>query len=339
MLKRALAMLAVVVAASASTSAFAQKDLKWAISPVGSSGHKALVVLADLLNKQMPEYRIAVLPTPGAIVTIKGFAMGDYDGFYGSDIAFHELATDTNRFRGFKAQMKRQPVQSFWGFTLEVGLAVHSRDKDKIKKWGDLTGKRVFTGPLPFDVRAHLERGMNALGVKFQYVNVDLSAAGSQLQSGSIDAMNIYTSAESVPPPWLAEASLAADWAALNPAPDELAGLKQFGFPVTEVSPSVFKRDVHVAKVTLLPFFYGFHVGLDVPDSDVHKMLTIIEKNVADLAKADTSYVQIAKNMAGMQRRGVEASAELVPIHPGLARYMREKGVWDAKWNARVAAR
>jgi hypothetical protein len=25
-----------------------------------------------------------------------------------------------------------------------------------------------------------------------------------------------------------------------------------------------------------------------------------------------------------------------VPIHPGLARYMREKGVWDAKWDSKI---
>ena len=62
-----------------------------------------------------------------------------------------------------------------------------------------------------------------AFGVKFTYVQVDLATVGSQLESGAIDAMTIYTGSESAPPPWLAEASLAADWAALNPSADELA--------------------------------------------------------------------------------------------------------------------
>ena len=97
----------------------------------------------------MPQYRISVLPTPGAITTVKGYATHEYDGMYGSDIGFHELATDTNRFKGFKARVKRQPMQSFWSNTIEVSLAIHARNKDKIKKWTDLNGKRVFTGPLP----------------------------------------------------------------------------------------------------------------------------------------------------------------------------------------------
>ena len=339
MLKRALtgAAVAALLAITASAAWSQSKDIRWAISPVGTTGHKALVILANLLNKEMPNYRISVLPTPGAIATIKGYATRDYDGFYGSDIGFYELATDTNRFKGFKARVQRQPVQSFWSNTIEVSLAVHARNKDKIKKWTDLNGKRVFTGPLPFDVRAHLERAMAALDIKFNYVQIDLAAAGSQLESGAIDAMNIYTGAEKSPPPWLAEASLAADWAALNLGADEIAILKQKKFTVVEVPPEVFKRNVHVDKVIELPFYYGFHVGLEVPADDVYKMLKIIEANVAEMAKTDPTFSQIAKNMADFQKRGVESSADLVPIHPGLAKWMREKGVWDKKWDSKIA--
>ena len=328
---------AVLIGLSASP-ALAQKDIRWGTPPVGTAGHKAMVLLSTLLNKEMPQYRISVLPTAGAIATVKGFATKELEGFYGSDVAYHELATDSSRFKGFKSRIQRMPVQSFWSNTIEVSLAVHARNKDKIKKWTDLNGKRVFTGPLPFDVRAHLERGMAALDIKFTYVQIDLAAAGSQLESGAIDAMNIYTGAEKAPPPWLAEAGLAADWAALNPSPDEIATLNKKGLSVVEVSPSAFKRDVHVAKVIELPFYYGFHVGLEVmPADDVYKMLKIVEAHAAELAKSDPTFSQIANDMAGFQKRGVESSADLVPIHPGLAKYMREKGVWDKKWDSKIA--
>ncbi len=283
MFKRALTALAVAFAFSAASSpAWSQKDIRWGTPPVGTSGHKALVILSAILNKEMPQYRISVLPTPGAITTVKGYATHELDGMYGSDIAFHELATDTNRFKGFKSKVKRQPMQSFWSNTIEVGLAVHARNKDTIKKWGDLNGKRVFTGPLPFDTRAQTERALAALNVKFTYVQIDLAAVGSQLESGAIDAMSIYTGGEKAPPPWLAEASLAADWAALNPSSEEVAEFKKKNLSVVEVSPQAFKRDVHVAKVIELPFYYGFHVGLEVmPADDVYKMLKIIEANAA----------------------------------------------------------
>ena len=313
------------------------KDIPWGTSAVGSAGHKALVVLAEMLNREMPKYRITVQPTPGAIVTVKGYATGQFEGHYGSDIAFYEMANDIKRFKGFKASMKRQPLQSFWVFTTDMGMAVHARDQGKYKSWQDLAGKALFTGMPPWDTRAQIERAFEALGVKYQYRQVDLSAAGSILQSGGIDGFGLYSNGEASVPPWITEASLAADWAAVNPSTAEIAALRKAGFAVIEVKPEVFKRDVHADKVVLLPFYYGFHVGLEVPEDDAYQMLKVIEKNLPDLVKADASFAQIAKDMPGFQRRGVESSANLVPIHPGLAKYMREKGVWDAKWDARIA--
>ena len=338
MLKRTFTLLVAALAVAWGTAASSQvKEIPWGTSAVGSSGHKALVALAEVLNREMPKYQITVQPTPSAIITVKGYATGQFDGYYGADIAFYELANDLNRFKGFKPSMKRQPVQSFWAFTVEVGTAVHSRDKDKFKGWKDLAGKPIFTGPLPWDVRAHLERAYGALGVKHNYRQVDLSAAGSLLQGGGIEGFIIYTNAEATTAPWITEASLAADWAALNPSADEIARLKKAGFAVTEVDPAAFKRDVHAKKVVLLPFYYGFHVGLEVPENDLYQMLKVIEKSTSELVKADAGFAQIAKSMPEMQRLGVNSSAHLVPIHPGLAKYMREKGVWEQKWNSRVA--
>jgi len=338
MFKRTFALLVAGLLATSVAPAWSQvKEIPWGTSAVGSAGHKALVGLAEVLNREMKDYRVTVQPTPGAIVTVKGYATGQFEGYYGADIAFYELANDTNRFKGFKSSMKRQPVQSFWTYTIEVGTAVHSRDKGKFKGWADLAGKPVFTGPLPWDVRAHLERAYTALGVKHQYRQVDLATAGSLLQSGGIEGFIIYTNGETGVAPWITEASLATDWAALNPSAAELARLKKAGFAAVEIKPEIFKRDVHADKVVLLPFYYGFHVGLEVPENDLYRMLTIIEKNAAELARTDAGFKQLANDMPGLQRRGVASSVDFVPIHPGLAKYMREKGVWDAKWNGRIA--
>jgi TRAP-type uncharacterized transport system substrate-binding protein len=335
--RRTLALLTVCLLAWSAPVASQVKEIPWGTSAVGSSGHKALVVLADVLNREMKNYRVTVQPTPGAIISVKGYATGQFEGYYGSDIAFYELANDTNRFKGFKASMKRLPVQSFWAFTTDVGTAVNAKQKDKFKRWADLSGKPIFTGPLPWDVRAHLERAYAALGIKHQYRQVDISAVGSLLQSGGIDGFIIYTNSLSTTAPWITEASLSADWAALNPSAEEIAVLKKAGFAVAEVKPEVFKRDVHTDRVVVLPFYYGFHVGLEFPEEDVYRMLTVIEKSLSQLTQADPAYAQLAKNMPQMQREGVLSSVNFVPIHPGLAKYMREKGVWDAKWDARIA--
>jgi len=339
MLKRLLSGIAAVALGVAVTGeALAQaKEIRWGVSRVGSSGHRALVNLAELLGKEMKDYQFTVQPTPGAIVSVKGYATGEFEGYYGADIAFYELANDSNRFKGFKEGMKRQPVQSFWTFTVETGVGIHRRDMDKYKKWGDLAGKRVFTGPRPWDVRANTERAFDVLGIKHEYIEVDIGTAGSLLESGRIDAFGMYTNAEATTAPWIIEAGLATDWVVLSPSAEELDALTKAGFTTTKVKASVLEEDVGAEEIVLLPFYYGFHVGTEVPADDVYRMLTIIEKNAKALAEADKGFTQIAADMAGMQRRGVEAAAHLVPIHAGLAKYMRERGVWDAKWDDRVA--
>ena len=82
MLKRMLAVFTIVSALGfAGSPAWSQpKDIRWGTPPVGTSGHKAMVILSSILNKEMPQYRISVLPTAGAITTVKGYATHEYDG-------------------------------------------------------------------------------------------------------------------------------------------------------------------------------------------------------------------------------------------------------------------
>ena len=328
-----------LVSLSGSTAWSEPKDIKWGTGPVGSVGHKALVVLADLLNKEMPDYRITVLPMPGAVMTVKGFATNQVDAMYASDDALREYASDSGRFKGFKAQVKREPVQSLWMYTLDTGLAIKASNKDKIKKWGDLTGKKVYTGPLPFDTRLHLENALAALGVKHVYTQVDLSTVGSQLDAGSIEATIVYYTGGVVPAPWLSQASLAVDWAGLNPSPDELAKLKKAGFAIEEVDASkLSKKDIHVKKLTLSPFYWGFDIGMNMPTDDVYKMLKIIDKHADELAKLDPDFAQVAGGkLAEFQTKALAQTWDLIPIHPGLAKFLKEKGKWNSKWDSKVA--
>jgi TRAP transporter TAXI family solute receptor len=338
MLRKTLAVLAFAMVALGPVLAAAQTEIRWGTSRVGSSGHRAVTNLVQVIQNKVPNYRFTVQPTPGAILTVKGYANGDFEGYYGSDIAFYELANNINRFKGFKEQAKRQPVQSFWTFTIEQGVAVHARDKDKIKSWRDLSGQRVFTGPRPWDTRAQLERAFSVLGVEHDYMEVDTKTAGSLLEQGRFKAFGVYSNAEATTAPWITETTLQTDWAALNPTPEEIEILEKAGMRVAEVDTSVFgKTSTPGAKVALLPFYYGLHLGLEVPEDDLYNILKVVEANLSELAQADKAFKQIAADMPGMQVRGVEAAVDLVEIHPGLAKYMREKGVWQAKWDSRVA--
>jgi uncharacterized protein len=314
------------------------QEIRWGTSAVGSSGHRALVNLAATLNELQDEFEITVLPMPGAIMTVRGYALGEIEGYYGADIAFEEFATSSGRFEGFREQAEREPVQSFWTFSMETGLAIRADVQDEVREWRDLTGRRVFTGPRPWDTRANLERSMAVVGVGHEYVELDLGIVGSQLEGGQIDAFKIYTAGEADIAPWIAETELSARIVVLNPSEEEQELLQQAGLGITTVSPDVFQTDVGVDEVLLVPFYYGFHLGPEVSEEDMYRLLVLIEEHANELAQADPAFTQIAENMPEMQRRGVTSAIGDVMVHPGLARYMRERGVWDDAWDEHVVA-
>ena len=238
------------------------KEIRWGTSRVGSTGNRAVTNLVQVLNKAVPDYNFTVQPTPGAIVTVKGYAIGEFEGYYGSDVAFYELANGINRFEGFREKMEREPVQSFWTFTIEMGVGIHARDVGKITSWGALDGMRVFTGPRPWDTRAQLERAFTVLGINHEYLEVGVKEAGSLLEQGRYVALGVYTNAEASTAPWIQEASLQTDWASLSPDAGELEKLAGAGFKVVEIDTGVFgKKKTHVAKAAMLPFYYGLHLG------------------------------------------------------------------------------
>ncbi|WP_026987302.1 TAXI family TRAP transporter solute-binding subunit [Fodinicurvata fenggangensis] len=321
-----------------SASAQDKTEVRWATSSTGSSGYRALTSLANMLNNQMDTLDITVMPTPGAAASVRGFAGGQFDGYYGADVAFHEIANNGGRYEGFADQEhEQQMTQSFWAYTLEVGLGVLAEDTDELQSWQDLNGKPVFTSPAPWDTRAALERAMRAAGVEHEYVELDTGLAAQSLEDGTIEAMIIYTAGETSPSPWIQEAMMSADMDALNPSSEELDMLDEAGIGTVEVPPGVFDDQIGDPAI-LVPFFYGFHVGTNFSEDEVYEMLVTIEENAEELAESDPSFSQVRDDMVEMQLRGIRSAGETIPIHPGLAKFLRENDAWNADWDGRIAS-
>lgn len=311
------------------------QQLRWATSAVGSAGHRAKVSLMALLTREWDGYQISVMPTSGAVASIRGYATGQFDGYYGADIAFRELAEDSGRFRGFGGRVEREPLQSFWAYTMEVGLAVHAGRSDA-QNWSDLAGKTLFTGPAAWDVKAQLDRALGVLDTGYRYRELDLGIAGNALGAGSIDGIAAYTAGERSLAAWVSEAALATPLRIVNPDTDEITRLREAGMEVVAVDAQRLRSEVGVDTAYLVPFFYGFHLGAEVPEEAVYRMLRIVEQHAGRLAESDPVFAQLAEDMPRLQQRGITASAGSVRIHPGLARYLRAVDAWRPEWDDRV---
>jgi TRAP transporter TAXI family solute receptor len=314
--------------------------LRWGTASVGSAGYAALALIADVISRYMPELEITVMPTAGAVASIKSYANGELDGCYASTPSFTELYTGTGRFTGFTA--RRMPVQTFWAYPLEITIAIHQKNLGKFRCWSDLRGQRVFTGPSGWDVGVALRAALAALNITYEHVELDWKMVADALNRDTIVATIIYTTAVYGLPDWAREVELSVPLAILNPCPGELEVLKakapQLGiFEVVEnyVSPrEVFSTDVKLTsgdRISGVRFYYGFHVGTEVPEDVVYRMLKVLEEHAKELANLNPMFRLLAEDFVGIQVRGIESNP-LVPIHPGLARFLKEKGVWRSEW-------
>jgi TRAP-type uncharacterized transport system substrate-binding protein len=107
--------------------------------------------------------------------------------------------------------------------------------------------------------------------------------------------------------------------------------LKAAGLGIAEVSPTVFTQDVGVKTIEGVPILFGYNVRADMPEDLVYKMLTGIYQQRDKLAAADPGFTPLAKDFVAMQVNGINANPN-VPVHPGLAKFLKEHKAWNDKW-------
>ena len=135
--------------------------------------------------------------------------------------------------------------------------------------------------------------------------------------------MIIYAAGGETPAPWISEASLAVDWEALNPSADEAgaSSRRRTSAPNRSTRDELPQEGMQRQKsITLLPFYWGFDLGMNISEDEMYKMLTVIDKHADELAKLDPSYKQIAGGkMAAFQKEALEPTcgSRPDPSRPG----------------------
>jgi hypothetical protein len=72
-------------------------------------------------------------------------------------------------------------------------------------------------------------------------------------------------------------------------------------------------------------------MGTNIQEDVAYKMLTAFYNERDDLAKSDPGFTPLAKDFVGMQVQGINANPD-IPVHPGLARFLKERKAWNDKW-------
>jgi TRAP-type uncharacterized transport system substrate-binding protein len=311
---------------------------------IGTIGYTIAAYLADIWNREAG-LRSFVQPYASGGEATKALVLGEVEIAYSADVILKDLYTwgaMFGMFTGLESVAKKLPVQSVWLYTIESFIVVRAEDADKYKCWKDLEGKNVFLTPKGFGVHMSILESLRAVGVNINHVELSLAGTvvADALKKETIVATTLYTGSGGLSlPAWGKELDLSLDLAPLNPCPDEVEKLKAAGLVLKEIDSSkVFSRNKGMGKILGVVSVWGWHAAVDVPEDVVYKMLVALEKVAKDYVRVDISFSQAAENFVELQLTGIKSSiAYGIPVHPGLAKYLKEKGAWDSEWDKYIA--
>jgi TRAP-type uncharacterized transport system substrate-binding protein len=310
-----------------------QKMWRWGCSNPGAYGYRVSAFLADFLRRGLPDYDVTVYPYVSTTANIKNFLVGELESTYSAEPGLRKLYSFKKPFKGFEPNVKQMPVQSFWSYTMETHILTLPENKDKYRSWEDLNGKKIYMTKAGYMNNINIFRAMEDIcGLKVKHVEVDMSKVADALRAGTIDATAAYTTALVSLAGWIKVLDVSSPLQGVNPTPEQIKKLTAAGFTPEKIDiKKAYTRDLGVDGLYGVPFFFGYHHGLNFPAEGVYKALKVFEAAGPEMVKLDAGFGPLAKDFAGFQVKGIKSIPE-IPIHPGLAKYLKEKGLWDPAW-------
>jgi uncharacterized protein len=315
-------------------SVLAKKEtLRWGTADPVSYYYKASAFIADFLRRGMPDYDTTIYPYVSTSANIKSFLVGDLEAVYVAEPGFRDLYSFKKAYKDFEPNVKQMPVQGVWLYTMETHILTLPENKDKYRTWNDLNGKKIYMTKAGYMNHINIFRAMeNICGLDVTHVEVDASKVADALRAGTIDATAAYTTALVSLASWIKMLDVATPLQGVNPTPEQIKKLEAAGFTPAKINmEKAYTRDLGVEELYGVPFYFGQGFGLNFPEEGLYKILKVLEESAADLAKLETGFGPLATDFAGFQVLGIRSIPE-VPVHPGLAKYLKEKGLWDSSW-------
>jgi TRAP-type uncharacterized transport system substrate-binding protein len=250
---------------------------------------------------------------------------------YTADVGMTQVYAGEGGFKNYTPE-KSKLVHTWYAYPMESFMAAPADKAAQYKCWGDFSGKPVFFTTAGFMNWLNFQRIYKTLGYDFKHVQIDAKTQADALKAGTIAGAVAYTTAGRSLASYWRETEVRMDIKVVNPCPQEIEKLKAAGLAPMEVDPSkAFSKDVGVQTVYGVPILFGYNVRADMPEEVVYKMVSAFYKNRDKMAATDPGFTPMAKDFVGMQVSGINANPD-IPVHAGLAKFLKEHNAWNDKW-------
>jgi len=310
------------------------KTLRIGTTEAGSVGYVVGSIVADMIRKLYPELDISTYPIGGFPINIREFAANNIEMAY---VGLAALSLAWERKPPFDTLPKeaKLPVHTLYLFTAIYCLATTPDLRDKgIKSWEDLDGKKVSIFTSGWIRHRLIMKALETIGVKAEHVEMGLyGVQGDALRKGDVVAIGIHGHA-GIPAPGASEILAKMDLIIINPSKENAekvvkAGLPFAWFPVSAIN---WGKPMGVDEMFCLTDISGWHTTPDIlPEEAVYRLLKYMIENREELAKMNPYFKEFAKDPIGIQVLTISVAPH-VPVHPGLAKLLKEYGVWNPEW-------
>jgi TRAP transporter TAXI family solute receptor len=315
-----------------------RKSLRWTTSQVGSYGYTIAAAMAKIAEQALGgQYTVTVQPYQSPTVAMKSVMNGEGEIAYTADIGMTQFHERVGPFKDYQPT-KPELVHTWYAYPMESMLAVPAKSAGEFKCWKDFSGKPMFFTQAGFQNWLNWQRIFKALGYDFKHVQIDLKSNADAMEQGTVVGSATYTTAGKSLAAYWKETEIRMDFKVINPCPDEIAKLKAAGLPVVDVDPKgAFSKDVGANPRKGVPILFGYNARVDLPEDVVYKLVKAFYDKRDELVKIDPGFSIMAKDFVGMQVQGISANPE-IPVHPGLAKFLKEHKAWNNKWKVSASA-
>jgi len=295
------------------------KSLTWASASMGSSAQMMCSAIASIVNMNVPNLKLSVQTTGGSVENPRLFRDGKVD-----------LCHTTEGYNAFTAKEVfegEEPVELlalFKMYSNETVLVV--LEDSPIQEVTDIKGKTVACGP-PGSGTSQMSKGILVAydlweNDSFKKVSLGYNESCDALKDGTVDAIFIFGSGNSLPSPALNQLDSTAK-IRLIPEDDKVLQKAYDIFP--GFAPSIMQAESLKAldhDVKVLASFSIEYAGKNLSEDDAY----LIVKNTFENLDVLKIYHKLGSTMA--LEGALDGIPKDIPIHPGAAKYFKEKGVW-----------
>ena len=313
----------------------APQEVTWncATSKEGSSGYVGNLAAARIITKYVPGLMYVSVPTSGSVASCQlfGKGSGEAQGCYPSSVDMYWMYRKLDPYQ----EIKWLPYQALWIGTADEFL-ITKKDRTDINCYGDLAGKNFYAMGRGTSCHALWKMTLTHLGIWDDMTIRDMGAmdAADALDLGTVDAVGGYTSSHRLLCSWVRNIDSRQDIKVVVPTEEERAAISELpfacGWDETGFQAAAFSQPVD--RIWSFSCAFGEQLSPDCDPELVYLAMKALDENLDEVMAMSPSFIMWKDMGAGPAcAMGIDANPD-IPVHPGVAKWLKEKGLWNEDW-------